>query len=511
MNSHGRRRHAIYGLCALGALCLATGIAQLQGLAAAESLAEVKITTSASVDTTSFDTIVKDVIKPGMTDEQKATALFDWFERSMYHRGTPDDVKWNPHKVINVYGGVTCGTQGCTMAGLCRAAGFEARVTADAGGGHTYYEVKYGGGWHGFDSMNRFYVYTRGEPRQIASFEAIDKDPSIATAAAKENRTPPGYLFHGDDPAGYVSPSHQILPYTPTKIAGLEDLSLVPGQRITWYWYNLCKIHPQLKDQGYQHSCSRGADAGNPLSFPFWEPYYYLTPGCEPEQAKRRMYANGEIVFQPDLSKKDLPPGFTELSNLTGPGLMPGGNKPGTAVIQIHSPYLLVGGTLTLKPAPGAALNEIQVTVTRDGKTFVPVAGKFNAEGVLDLSAEMTAGFNYDFGVKLTLPNEKSAIADYKLNLVFMHNKYVRPFLVVGDNTVRFHAKNPERLAQSPVAVEYTWQEGPDWDKSEIKKAVQVVNNAANGEWKIKVAGTKTPRMKTLTIAAGSESSSQKK
>jgi len=487
--------HTISGLALL---CLASG------LAAAEPLQQVKVTTDRSVDTSSAESIVKDVIKPGMSDEQKVIALLEWFERSVYHRPTPNEVRQNQHKVINVYGGVVCGTQGCQMADLCRKAGFEARVVCDANGGHTYFEVNYGGGWHGFDSMDRFWVYTRGEPRQVASFAEIDKDPSLVKDAVKENRVPPGFCFHGDDPMGFVSSHHRTLDYLPTAIAGLGDLSLVPGQRITWYWYNSGKIHPQAKnDMGFAHSCGKGTDLRHPVNASFWEPYFYATPGCHPDQVKRRMYANGEIVFEPDLSGKTPPVGFTELSNLGGPGLVPLDGKPGTALISIHSPYILVGGTLSLQAAAGADLGNVVVAASTDGKTFAPVGGASGAEAMVDLTPALIAGCAYDASVKLTLPDAKAAISGYRLELVFMHNKYVRPFLAVGDNTVAFSAKNPELLAQSPVTVEYAWQEGPNWDSSQVKKATQVVKDAGSSTWKIAVGGEKTPRMKSLTIASG--------
>ncbi len=466
-----------------------------------DTLNEVKVTTGASVDTTSFETIVRDVCKPGMTEEQKAVALFDWFERSVYHSPTPDDVKQNGHKVINVYGGALCGTQGCQMAALCRAAGFEARVTCDEGGGHTYYEVKYGGAWHGFDTMSRFFVYTREEPRRIASFEAIDKDPTLASAAVQEKRACSGFMFHGDDPMGMVSRTHRVLDYVPTVVPDLEKLSLVPGQSITWYWYNVDRSHPMIpKTPGVAHSCSRGVDRLNPVNGPFWEPYFYASPGSHPEQGKRRMYANGAIVFEPDLRGPSLPRGFKELTHLSGPGLTPQGGKPGSAVIHIRSPYLLVGGTLSLK---SSHLGGVSVATSSDGgKTFVPVTGKADPEGLLDLTPSIVSAFTYDLGIRLDLADPKAAISALKLELAFMHNKYVRPFLVPGDNAVAFSAKNPDGLAASPVTVEYAWQEGPDWDRSEVKRDVHVVKDAASREWKIKVGGEKTPRMKTLTVSA---------
>ncbi len=466
-----------------------------------DALKDVKVTTAASVDTSSFDAIVRDVCKAGMTDEEKAVALFNWFERSVYHSPTPADVNQNAHKVINVYGGALSGTQGCQMAALCRAAGFEARVTCDEGGGHTYYEVKYGGAWHGFDTMSRFFVYTRETPRRIASFEAIDKDPTLAAAAVAEKRACPGFMFHGDDPMGMVSRTHRILDYTPTFIPDLEKLSLLPGQRVTWYWYNVDRSHPKIPAiPGVAHSCSRGVDQPNPVNGPFWEPYFYASPGCHPEQSKRRMYANGVIVFEPKLGGTSPPRGFKELRDLAGPGLTPQAGKTGSAVIHLRSPYLLVGGTLSLK---GADPGGVTVTVSADGgKTFIPVSGEPGAKGVVDLTPAVVSAFAYEIEIRLALPNPKAAISALKVELTFMHNKYVRPFLVPGDNPVALSAANPERLASSPVTVEYAWQEGPNWDASEIKRDTHQVKDATGRAWVIKVGGTKAPRMKALTLAA---------
>jgi len=42
-----------------------------------------KVTTNRTVDTSSLDAIVADVIRPGMTDEQKALALLAFFQRTV--------------------------------------------------------------------------------------------------------------------------------------------------------------------------------------------------------------------------------------------------------------------------------------------------------------------------------------------------------------------------------------------------------------------------------------------
>ena len=95
------------------------------------------------------------------------------------------------------------------------------------------------------------------------------------------------------------------------------------------------------------------------------------------------------------------------------------------------------------------------------------------------------------------------ALFDWFERSVFMHNKYVRPFIAAGDDNVRLGVKDLEALAEILVTVEFIWQDGLDRSKTQIKKAVQVVKDAASSEWKIKVAGGKIPRMKTLTVAYG--------
>ena len=472
-------------------------------------LESVKVTTSGSVDTSSYESIVRDLCKPGMSSETKAIALFDWFERSTYHRITNPDVNWNPHKVINVYGGITCGTQGSTMAGLCRLAGLEARVVSTSDGSHTFYEVKYDGSWHGFDTMDRLWVYTRGEPKQVASHQALKDDPTLATKAVEEGRACPGFLFHGDK-AEWFTTGIKVLGYTPTFIQGLEQLNLTPGQKVTWYWYNTNKIHPDLmtgnpgKLGGMIHSCSRRADARNPLSFPFWEPYYYLTPGCHPEQQERRMYGNGVLAFEPDLTGKAITPGFSQVTNLAGPGLVPvAADKPGSATYLLHSPWLLVGGKLTLKVAPGASLDTIKVELTKNGKDFQPAKAALSPQGELELTSALVPAWSYDFGFRLTLPDARAALAGVRLELDFMHNKYVAPFLVPGNNTVKFTTSNPATLANFPATIEYAWQEGPDWDKAEVKTNVHVASSTAACEWPIQIGGTRNPRMKSLSVSVG--------
>jgi hypothetical protein len=60
-------------------------IVSLASFARAEALLHPNVVTSASVDCSSLQSIVHDVVKPGMSDQEKLLALYHWFRRTIYH------------------------------------------------------------------------------------------------------------------------------------------------------------------------------------------------------------------------------------------------------------------------------------------------------------------------------------------------------------------------------------------------------------------------------------------
>ena len=173
-------------------LCILAFIASisLNGLLAQE-IQSPWVTTDRTVDTSTYESIVKGVIKPEMKDEDKAIALFNFFRQMVYHYQNIPESRI-PLKTINVIGNTLCGSQGTCMVGLLEAAGIKGRVVSHPG--HTFYEAFYDGKWHGFDTMSNFYVFTRGENRNVASFEELEKDPSLITTAVAEGRNAPNWV-----------------------------------------------------------------------------------------------------------------------------------------------------------------------------------------------------------------------------------------------------------------------------------------------------------------------------
>ena len=100
------------------------------------------VTTDRTVDCSSFESIARDLLKPDMSDEEKAIAMYNFFRLRVYHyRNLPESRE--PLKTINILGNTLCGSQGTCMKGLLASIGMKARVVSHPG--HTFYEVFYDG------------------------------------------------------------------------------------------------------------------------------------------------------------------------------------------------------------------------------------------------------------------------------------------------------------------------------------------------------------------------------
>ena len=101
--------------------------------------------------------IVSSAVVPGMTDREKAFAL--WFQeiRHRYHWAGDNNELGDPVKVFNVYGHNTCGNDSICLAGLWKRAGLQvspARVV-----GHCVSQAFFDGRWNLFDGdMHSMYL-----------------------------------------------------------------------------------------------------------------------------------------------------------------------------------------------------------------------------------------------------------------------------------------------------------------------------------------------------------------
>jgi len=121
--------------------------------------------------------IVAGAVKPGMTDRERATAIWRRQTTHRFHAGAADAAEMHdPVKVLNVYGYDTCGDDSICLAGLWHAAGFQ--VSPGNLLGHRTSQVFYDGRWHLMDG-DLGPVYLLRDNATIASEQDLVRDHDL--------------------------------------------------------------------------------------------------------------------------------------------------------------------------------------------------------------------------------------------------------------------------------------------------------------------------------------------
>ncbi len=127
-------------------------------------------------DFRTIDRIVARANEPGMSDADKARALWWQETQHRFHHEGDNDELLDPVKVLNVYGHNTCGNDSIALAGLWKRAGFTvapARLV-----GHCVTQVHYNGSWHLFDGdMHSIYLLRDNET--IAGEQDLVRDHDL--------------------------------------------------------------------------------------------------------------------------------------------------------------------------------------------------------------------------------------------------------------------------------------------------------------------------------------------
>jgi hypothetical protein len=164
MKLFGKWRLMILGTVACG-IGTSTGFsAELPAL-----VANVKVTSDKIRDVSSLQAWKASYLREGMTDKDKALAIWETVVAHQYQDAPPKEFLHNdggdvydPLKMFNVYGYSYCGVAACEIAALARYVGLEARVSTIVA--HVVPEVKWDGQWHMLDaSLINFFVL-KGQP-----------------------------------------------------------------------------------------------------------------------------------------------------------------------------------------------------------------------------------------------------------------------------------------------------------------------------------------------------------
>jgi hypothetical protein len=261
-----------------------------------------------------FDAVLARAVSPGMTDAEKARALWWQQVQHRFHLEGDNNELLDPVKVFDVYGYNTCGNDSICLAGLWRKAGLEvapARLV-----GHCATQAFYDGRWHLMDG-DMHSIYLLRDNQTVAGEQDLVRDHDLIRRTHTQGILQPDrregdewessiYVFEGTVTGDRNCPGDTAM-----------SMTLRPGEALVWRWGHLdpVKYHGPRTPAFPERVCNGLWEYHPDLTLPLWR------RGADRVEAVRE--ASGWLVAEEGAT--------------------------GTIVWTIRSPYVLVGGHLEIE------------------------------------------------------------------------------------------------------------------------------------------------------------------
>jgi hypothetical protein len=460
-------------------------------LAAQRTVGGIHVRTERSVDFFSRETILRSIIEPGMSNEEKAVACYELVRTRVYHFCRPDDN--DPMRVLNVYGYALCGTIQHSLVWLAqgafgpeggRPAGIRSRNIANpetfriaAGGwlndsmyrldgakppaklGHSWCQLFYDGRYHYLDAHAGFYVYT-ADGKHIASLDEISGDPTLVSDPVK---TSDPFMPCDDGRPEFFyrcAGSHRGRPVERTNHS--MALRVRPGETLVFHFDKLPGRHFK-RSRSWKNQ---------------WAPDYYREGPHLRSQGEKvksyRHYGNGEILFEPDLSRAGFRESLVASENLgDGPGLsLEDKTKPGSVTFAFKTPYPMVAGEIRAEvKTAGLARGELPlVRFVPPGRKAKPQLLGGPVDGVIRGKLDLyKAYYPYSAQVVVELP-AGSALTALRVHFITQLNFHTLPRPLPGKDRVVFECTKGSPK-DAGLVIEWAWTE-PGGKRRSDRRAV---------------------------------------
>src|SRR5262245_21818802 len=274
----------------------------------------------------SMPEIVARAIRPGMTDREKAVALWRLQTTHRFHASSGDNEVNDPVKVFNVYGYTTCGNDSICLAGLWQAAGLTVRPARCPG--HCISQAFFDGRWNLLDGdLGPFYLLR--DNTTIAGEKDLVRDHDLLKRSHTRGLLDPDSRAEDEGTAALFL-SETDWPGTRDSVRNTTmNMTLRPGEAIVWRWGHLTPV----KYHG-------------PTDLKVWGP---RSDGGKVwgGQATDRV-CNGSWEYRPDFTRELWRKGTEKVENVTSERgeLATDAERTGVIVWKVRSPYPFVGGKL---------------------------------------------------------------------------------------------------------------------------------------------------------------------
>lgn len=421
-------------------------------------------------DVSSLEAWKRSVIKPGMTDEQKAMAVWETVVAFRHQESPPreyldtDPCVHDPIKSFHVYGYNQCCCASAQITALARYAGLEARGWAITA--HSVPEVKWDGAWHLLDaSLVNYFAKPGGGVagveeigREVAAF--YEQHPELRNDDAKLRQfmrdegwkrgpavlaNSQWYDYHGWLPAAthgwyatmqeYGRPDQNHLYEYGSAVGYAVNVQLRKGERLTRNWSNQ-GLHVNMAEGADLNTAKTAVGEGDLRYSP---KFGDLAPG---------RVGNGVHEYDVPLADGSFRAGALVADNLAtkaeaggaGPAVqVKDAGKPGVLVLRMPSSYVYLGGQLTLDAAVGNGGSVVVSFSDNNGLDWKPVATVSKA-GKQTIDLKPLVYRRYDYRLKFDLAGKGTGLNALAVRHDIQHSQRPLPALGEGTNTITFSA-----------------------------------------------------------------------
>jgi hypothetical protein len=282
-------------------------------------------------------------LRPGMTDREKAIALWQLQTTHRFHASTGDAEANDPVKVFNVYGYTTCGDDSICLAGLWRTAGFSVRPARVVG--HCITQVQFDGRWNLLDGdMGPFYLLR--DNLTIAGEQDLVRDHDLLKRTHTHGILDPDSRAEAEWAAALFVYEGKAGGDRQSARDTTMNMVLRPNEALVWRWGH----RVPLKYHG-------------PTAITVWG------------QRAAETICNGLWEYRPDFTQDAWRRGADTVENVNVKDgeLAAEAGKTGVVVWKMRSPYVFVGGRLEVD---GTAA---KFSLSWDGKTWQDVSDSLDA------------------------------------------------------------------------------------------------------------------------------------
>jgi len=436
-------------------------------------VSHIKVLSDKVPDVSSMEAWKSSGLKEGMTDEQKALAVWETVVRFRHQDVPPHEFLQeegdvhDPIKTFNVYGYGMCCCAASNIEALSRYAGLDAR---GRGGfiGHSLPEVYWDSAWHTLDaSLISYFPKADGKLASIDEIVAGVKDWVAKNPDYRRNggklmefmrgggwRKGPEILsrcpFYDDNgwlPAathGWCSTMQEFDCDTPFVYEygysqGYQvNIQLRPGERLTRNWSNR-GLHVNMME-AESPGCLRTPVGEGDLRYA--PKYGDIAPG---------RVGNGTLEYQPPLADPGLRSSALTFDNLaskgednTAPALhVKDPAAPGVLVIRMPSSYVYLSGELRLTATVGEG-GGVEAFLSDNNGLDWKQAMAVTQSGERTLSLTPWVYRRYDYRLRFVLRGKGTGLDALRITHDVQLSQRALPALGEGKNTITFSAGPPE-------------------------------------------------------------------